>query len=214
MEQSIKKRIDGFEKENSMRIQAISLLSFVCILFHTYSFGQSPVKRAYEISPIGKPQTLVLLEYENEEYDAYIFTELRRMNEDQTSTVADKYKFVNLDIQALMNELKKVGIESLESCRRNEKCRVGYLHSDAVYFSIQTDKVRAFSYEEIYPIKGLNKHVETNAIRRKAQSLVTIAYNYIDFSKEFENLMERLPRGVYEWSVKGGAYIARRKNKM
>lgn len=203
------------------------ILVIIFILFSFFSFSQKNTRVVYEISLLDRPQKVILKEYENEEFEGLIITEitkgtgnlnfLQRLWKDlwksKNTELVLQSKIDNTTVKELVLKLKKEGIETIEDCLNDEECsKIGFLDGGLVTFKVKTDKIdRLVGFEEIYPLTENNK--EKNELRFKAQKLLTILYNDIDLNKEFSDLFKELPKGKYHWYQASGHGIVTINNR-
>ena len=182
---------------------------------------------SYKISVMEFPQTIELYKKSNGQYYGHIETKLskgmsrrgwayktwRKIWNIKDQIIRDIRPIDSLTVKKLMIELKENGIDCLTFCKEDEDSyNKGFLDSGYTSFTIEIDGVeKNFSFEEIYPIKGLN--LEKGKLRLKVQKLMTVLYNYLDLENEFSTYINRLPRGNYTWFEGSGNKFVTIKKK-
>lgn len=115
------------------------LLIGVILFFYSYLFSQN-TKVNYTISFCGRPQTLQLIKYENEEMVGFLETRLekrRKIKSKKSISVYFKNKLSKIQTESLISKLQNAGIDSLISCKDDEQCKQ-YAYLDADYLVIST----------------------------------------------------------------------------
>ena len=207
--------------------KTILLLIFYFFLQNINSQNSTDfIIRSYKISLIERPQSIELIEYTKGEYSGNLITKIsqgkweygwlsrvwRGLWNKKDKEIIDINPIEKKVVKELMTELKKNEIETLKKCNEDEKCNEnGFLDSGNIIFKIESENIkREYRFEEIYPLKESNK--EKIELRIKAQNLITIIYNHIDFKQNFSDLFKRLPRGYYNWYQASGHSIVTIKN--
>lgn len=158
--------------------------------------GQTEILRSYEISEFDFPQKLVLIEYENGNYEGYFFTKISRTHEGKKEEITDKYDLVGLNVRDLMKDLKEGGIEEWKNCDQTANCgTIYFLKSRFFSFKIHTNNFKKQGYQEVI-------NVDSDFMDRlwsKGHSIIRIIEKYVNFYTEFQEVFRRLPKGTYEW---------------
>jgi hypothetical protein len=178
-----------------------NLLFLFLLIFNQTIFSQNnTLKRFYEISFCGKPQTLKLIEYQNGKVEGYLKTELtEEKSNGEEVEIIKKINFNDTLTQKLLTNLKTEGIETLRRCEEDVECvNQGFL--DGSYLSIEIlseKKNKNFGFSEIYPESQTNGELEKIELRRKVQILATIIDNEINLEKQFSETIKSLKTGKY-----------------
>ena len=195
-------------------MKTTTLIIFFLLINISNLFSQENIIRFYEIYGFGKPQKVVLFEYNNGKFEGNVITELRKGKirdgwlgrtwkniwAKNAKEVIDVNPINELVVKKLMTELKENEIETIKSCSDDKECESNsnFLHAGTVYFSIKTIEIqREYMFHGIVPLNE-NYKEETN-LRSKAQNLVTIIYNRLDLNQRFWEVFERVPRRYYFW---------------
>ncbi|WP_278021792.1 hypothetical protein [Flavobacterium ginsengisoli] len=175
-------------------------ISILLFLIFQQTFSQNlDIRRSYEISFCGKPQTIKLIEYQNGFVEGFLETKLTRKVLRKRKEIINKTSFDNVLVKKLMLDLKNAGIETLKKCNEDLDCHsIGFLDGDSLSFNIQIDSINKQAYfSEIYPESQTKEQIEKTELRRKVQILITIIDKEINLEKQFSDLIKGLKEGTY-----------------
>nr|WP_315247642.1 hypothetical protein [uncultured Flavobacterium sp.] len=178
-----------------------SLLFLFLLIFNQPIFSQnSTIKRFYEISFCGEPQTLKLIEYQNGKVEGYLKTELtEEKSNGEKLEIIKKINFNDTLTRKLLTNLKTEEIETLRRCEEDVECN-NQVYLDGSYLSIKIlsdEKDKKFEFWGIYPESQTNGKIEKIELRRKVQIMATIIDNEINLKKQFSETIKSLKTGKY-----------------
>lgn len=177
-----------------------ALIILFLILYQNILYQNSNIKRSYEVTFCGKPQTIKLIEYKNGIVKGFLLTNLTKEKENKKDRkIIKKISFSDTQVKRMLTDLSDAGIETLKKCDEDIECEgLGFLDGDYLKFNILangTNKHIVFS--EIYPESQINGKLEEIELRKKAQLLVTIIDKEINLKEQFSNLIKSLKKGRY-----------------
>ena len=216
---------------------------FIIIFFSSNCFSQQSdtlqYERYYKISLAGRPQTILLVQLNDDSFKGYLLTELdyssRKVRFTKNRTWRSVKRFVynqteflrkkeiekeiidSLVIKSdlaetLFMNLKGNNIENIGDCRIQKNC-ITFLDSDYTSFEIKNNEVyRTYGFEELYSAKEV-QYLETAPNNRvQAQEILTILDKELNFKETFYNTIDRLPEGSYSY-FSGYSVISRNSSK-
>ncbi len=157
-------------------------------------------------------QMVQLIEYQNGEFQGSLSHSVWKTNrkEEQKEKITQKIKTPNVTVEKLIRELRTGGIENLKDCEEVEGCIIG-LDGTTISFSIHKNGInKSASYWELKS----DYYYKTNSVKipsevHEARKLFSIVDNKIDFKKQFENFITKLPIGKYMYN---GIIMEKKKN--
>ncbi|WP_139959502.1 hypothetical protein [Flavicella sediminum] len=171
--------------------------------FDLTEFDSIKHERIYRIE-ISDYQITELLELKSGEFKGSLNHSVWTTNRKgiRKKNINQKIRIPNLTVKKLISELNESGIENLKDCNEIENCING-LDGTTTYFKIlKNGEMNSASYWELesdYYYKQ-NK-VELPSEVNKARKIVSIINKEFNLKKQFQEFLNRLPKGRYSYST-------------
>lgn len=174
------------------------IVLFISILISNFLFSQkisSNVLKYYEFKFCDSPQSLVLIEKQNNKYLGYIYVHLKKERRNRSyKKIKKKIKISSEQTEKLILELKKAEIDSLNRSYDDDK--EFYLDGDYLVINLlQNNKIEKYVFDEIYTVGS--KKIEKTPLRNKIQNWLTIIDNELNLKEQFLKIKNRLATGTY-----------------
>lgn len=187
------------------------------IIFHNSVFGQSNdsvqhtnfdkliYERIYTIE-INDRQLLELVKSMDHSYEGVLINSVLKINRkgEPIKYIRQRLAIPGDDVEKIMNEVFKQGVESIPSCSEVEGCITGFDGTSISFHIKTTDVDREFSYWE-----PENDYYQNPDLKEIAQirGLLKIIKMKIDLNYLFDQFIDSLPIGIYSY---GGVLVTKR----
>ena len=180
-----------------------NLLVLLFIIVPSCIYAQNNIVREYKIRMIGSPQTIYLIETENNEFTGYITSDFYRLMKRFLMVTIRTSKKIQVreelppaTVKNTMLALKSNGIEQLMKCEDDPLCsKQNFLDADHLTFYVKSNgKKIKLEFQSVYTENAQLSNIETIPLRRQAQLLITTVDKIIDLKNEFRKSLKKIKR--------------------
>ena len=158
-------------------------------------FNESIHKRLYEFEIPETPLSVILIEFLNHDLIGIIKFNSNRTYRSFNGQFESRKRIGIKKTKRLFKKLDKNSFEQLNQPTNEEKCPI-YLDADFTFFKIFTPTIRKTIFFDGIYLNSFEKDCESN---KKAQNILTVLNNELDFDFQIENFKTTLPPGIYRY---------------
>ena len=116
--------------------------------------------------------------------------------------ISQRITIPNSTVGKLVSELKEIGIENLKDCSEIQDCIIGLDGTTVSFLTSSSENINTASFWELESDYYYNQNkVELPAEVIKARKLISIVNKEFDLKEQFQNFLNRLPKGRYAYSM-------------
>ena len=158
-------------------------------------------ERIYSIE-VADFQFLELIEFKNR-FEGNLIHIVYKVDkkENRIDSIIQKIEVSESIVKKMILNLNEIGFEEIKDCREVENCRIGLDGTTISFYTFKNDKYNVASFWELESDYYYNQNIEKipNEVL-KARKVFAIINNEFDLRKYFDDFLDSLPLGRYEFN--------------